>query len=102
MDCENCRHLTVVGLHDTGPRRNGNRDRGGGAERKTMQEAILKFFVQAPENQNKTKDSEGLFVLFLGRLTSNAYLRDESSATVLLAATLRKKLLIERTFSPRL
>ena len=19
MDCENCRHLTVVGLHDTGP-----------------------------------------------------------------------------------
>ena len=20
MDCENCRHLTVVGLHDTGPR----------------------------------------------------------------------------------
>ena len=21
LDCENCRHLTVVGLHDTGPRR---------------------------------------------------------------------------------
>ena len=20
MDCENCRHSTVVGLHDTGPR----------------------------------------------------------------------------------
>ena len=20
MDCEDCRHLTVVGLHDTGPR----------------------------------------------------------------------------------
>ena len=20
LDCENCRHLTVVGLHDTGPR----------------------------------------------------------------------------------
>ena len=20
MDCENCRHLTIVGLHDTGPR----------------------------------------------------------------------------------
>ena len=26
LDCENCRHLTVVGLHDTGPRSAGDAD----------------------------------------------------------------------------
>ena len=27
MDCENCRHLTVVGLHDTGPRHHARQRR---------------------------------------------------------------------------
>ena len=28
MDCEDCRHLTVVGLHDTGPRFDSHFPRG--------------------------------------------------------------------------
>ena len=53
MDCENCRHLTVVGLHDTGPRSHMHTKVSGNRG--------LETFKQIQRDQRKLRNS--MFVL---------------------------------------
>ena len=55
MDCEDCRHLTVVGLHDTGPRsvkklQTGERHRHLCQERFPLVHRFLGLVVKAPDS----------------------------------------------------
>ena len=93
MDCENCRHLTVVGLHDTGP---WATDRNRQTKLlKTWKAIHLNFLLQ---KSDKCSRVVGGWRLFNVLPTGKVYLEKGPAESLLRAVTLRQ--VAEQTFCP--